>query len=105
MPTSIPAACSKIPYSAFDHQLIPHTTALFSRLYDRRLRVRLIGIRFADLIYGAPQLHLFEDTQSKIRLIQAMDSVNQRFGEGSVLRASSVDMGRKGPNLFLHEDA
>ncbi len=95
----------KIPYSAFDHQLIPHTTALFSRLYDRRLRVRLIGIRFGDLIYGAPQLHLFEDTQSKIRLIQAMDSVNKRFGEGSVLRASSVDMGRKGPNLFLHEDA
>ena len=39
-----------IPYTAADHQLIPLVRDLFARCYNRRLLVRLVGIRFSELV-------------------------------------------------------
>ena len=47
----------RVPYTAFDHQLIPVVRALFDRLYQRRMLIRLIGVRFSGLVSGNPQLH------------------------------------------------
>ncbi|HNX66848.1 MAG TPA: DNA polymerase IV, partial [Bacteroidales bacterium] len=35
----------RIPYTAFDHTLISEAKELFSRLYQRRMLIRLIGVR------------------------------------------------------------
>lgn len=79
-----------IAYSNADHYLIQTARDLFEVLYNRRLRVRLIGIRFTHLIAGHYQIKLYEDNEEMIRLYQAIDSVKKRFGENLLSRASGV---------------
>ncbi|MDP4245823.1 MAG: DNA polymerase IV, partial [Bacteroidota bacterium] len=45
-----------------DHILLRTAGALFNRLYDRRMLIRLLGIRFTHLVPGNYQIKLFEDT-------------------------------------------
>ena len=49
----------KIPYSAADHVIIPLVLELFRKRYDRRVLVRLIGVRFSHLVEGTHQISLF----------------------------------------------
>jgi DNA polymerase-4 len=77
----------RIPYTVFDHQLIAITKELFDRLYQRRMLIRLIGVRFSHLIQGVQQLNMFEDTPKTINLYKAMDKLRNRYGRKSVGRA------------------
>lgn len=77
-----------IPYTCSDHLLLQHVKDLFGKLYDRRLLVRLIGVRFSHLVPGNYQISLFEDTQETIRLYQAIDHIKHRFGETKLIRAA-----------------
>lgn len=79
-----------IPYTNADHVLLKASRDLFNSLYERRLLVRLLGIRFTHLIPGHYQISLFDDTQESINLYQAIDSVKHRFGEGLVQRARGL---------------
>lgn len=81
----------RIPYSSADHILISKVLDLFHRIYNRRLLVRLIGVRFSHLVGGGYQINLFEDTEEYINLYQAMDKIRERFGDRAVLRASGID--------------
>ncbi|WP_224487728.1 DNA polymerase IV [Robertkochia flava] len=81
----------RIPYTSADHVLIPSILDLFEKLYNRRLLVRLIGVRFSHLVGGNYQIDLFDDTQERLSLYDAMDKIRERFGERSVLRASAMD--------------
>lgn len=81
---------SRIPYTSADHTLIPKILELFDSLYNKRMLVRLIGIRFSHLVSGNYQINLFEDTEEALNLYQAMDRVRNRFGSRSVLRASAM---------------
>ncbi len=80
----------RIPYTSADHILIPKILELFRILYNRRLLVRLIGIRFSHLVPGNYQINLFEDTEEALNLYAAMDHIRERFGDKSVLRASGL---------------
>ena len=53
----------KIPYTATDHTLLRYVLDLFQKLYTRRMRIRLIGIKFTGLVHGNHQMNLFEDTE------------------------------------------
>lgn len=79
-----------IPYTNADHILLKTAKELFNKLYERRLLIRLIGIRFTNLIPGNYQISLFDDTQEMINLYQAIDSVKKRFGEKKIIRAVGV---------------
>ena len=79
-----------IPYANADHVLLKVAQELFSRLYQRRLLIRLLGIRFTNLIPGNYQINLFDDTQEMIGLYQAIDGVKKRFGEKMLARASGL---------------
>ena len=76
--------CS-IPYAAADHILIKKAKELFTKLYERRQLIRLIGVRFMDLIPGNYQIDLFNDTQESISLYQAIDSIKKQYGENLVM--------------------
>jgi DNA polymerase-4 len=76
-----------IPYINADHVLLKTAKELFTKLYERRLLVRLLGVRFTHLIPGTYQINLFDDTQENIRLYQAIDSVKKQFGESKLYRA------------------
>ncbi|NNK30578.1 MAG: DNA polymerase IV [Flavobacteriaceae bacterium] len=80
----------RIPYTSADHILIPRILDLFRTLYNRRLLVRLVGIRFSHLVSGNYQINLFDDTEEALNLYAAMDSIRKRYGDKSVLRASGM---------------
>jgi len=46
--------------------------------------IRLLGVRLSSLRHHTEQLPLFEDERKKLFATQAMDEVNQRFGEMAV---------------------
>ena len=83
----------KIPYTSADHILIPKILELFNKLYQKRLLVRLIGIRFSHLVGGNYQINLFEDSERQLNLYKALDHIRERYGDRSVIRA--VSMGAK----------
>ncbi|MBW8523527.1 DNA polymerase IV [Chryseobacterium chendengshani] len=78
----------RIPYTSADHTLLRYVLELFTKIYTRRMRIRLIGIRFTGLVHGCHQMDLFEDTEELISLYQTMDRIKNRFGASSVGRAS-----------------
>ncbi len=79
-----------IPYTSADHILIPKILELFKTLYNRRLLVRLVGIRFSHLVSGNYQINLFDDTEEILALYNAMDTIRKRYGDKSVIRASGM---------------
>jgi DNA polymerase-4 len=79
-----------IPYTNADHLLLKTAKELFDKLYERRMLIRLIGVRFTHLIPGNYQINLYEDTEQMISLYQAIDSVKKRFGEKFLIRAVGV---------------
>jgi DNA polymerase-4 len=79
-----------IAYTNSDHILLQTAKELFAKLYDRRLLVRLLGVRFTNLVPGNYQISLFDDTQEMIRLYQAVDSVKKQFGEGLLMRGAGM---------------
>lgn len=79
----------KIPYSAADHIIIPLVLEMYRKLYQRRVLVRLIGVRFSHLVNGAHQINLFEDTNI-LNLYKAMDHIRVRYGDRSIIRASGM---------------
>ncbi len=80
----------RIPYTAFDHVLADIAKELFTRLYQRRMLIRLIGVRFSHLVQGVQQLDMFDDTPEKVSLYMAMDRLRKRFGRHAVIRAAGV---------------
>lgn len=78
----------RIPYTSADHTLLRYVLELFKKIYTRRMRIRLIGIRFTGLVHGCHQMDLFEDKEELISLYQTMDKIKNRFGASSVGRAS-----------------
>jgi DNA polymerase-4 len=81
---------TSIEHTALDDVLLTTVKNLFNKLYDRRLLVRLLGIRFTHLVPGNYQINLFNDTDDLIRLYQEMDKLNGRFGKYMIMRASGL---------------
>lgn len=84
----------RIPYTASDHTIITTVQDLFTELYDRRVLVRLVGVRLSHLVGGGHQIDLFRETEETINLYQAMDRMRNRYGQDAVKRA--VAMGSRG---------
>ncbi|MEC4005870.1 DNA polymerase IV [Flavobacterium sp. SUN052] len=85
----------KIPYTSFDHILTKTAVDLFEKLYTRRMRLRLIGIRFTGLVRGTYQINMFEDTTEMLSLYQAIDKIKNRFGADAVSRCSGTIIKQK----------
>jgi DNA polymerase-4 len=81
----------RIPYSSSDHTILPIVMELYESLYQRRLLVRLIGVKFSHLVSGGHQINLFEDSDKMMNLYQAMDKMRERYGDRAVVRASGMD--------------
>ena len=80
----------KVAYTATDHTLSKVALELFKKLYTRRMRIRMVGLRFTNLVHGSHQMNLFEDTEELINLYQTMDKIKNRFGSQAVVRASGL---------------
>lgn len=74
----------KVGFTNSDKMITEKVLDLFHKLYNRRMLIRLIGVRFSALIAGAYQVDLFNDTPVDIHLMQAVDSIRNRFGAGLI---------------------
>ena len=81
--------CHIAPTSS-DNAIMQKVMELFSRLYSRRMLVRLVGVKFSNLVSGSYQIDLFNDTLTQINLCQAMDRIRVRYGAESVRRMSTI---------------
>lgn len=81
----------KIPYTSADHKIIPVVMTLYRNLYQRRLLVRMIGVKFSHLAGGNYQINLFDDNEKIIDLYQAMDKMRERYGDRAVMRAAGMN--------------
>ena len=80
----------RIPYSSMDHNIIPVVLDLYKKLYNRRLLVRLVGVKFSHLVEGGHQVNLFEDDDKYLNLSIAIDKMRERYGDRAVINAAGM---------------
>lgn len=78
---------SRIPYSSIDQVLIPKVLELFKKLYQKRMLVRLVGVKFSHLVQGGHQYSLFENSEEQLELLRAMDRIRLKYGKHAIGRA------------------
>jgi DNA polymerase IV len=83
---------SKIAYTSLDSLLISKAKELFDKLYNRRMLLRLVGVKFSQLVSGHEQISLYSASEEQYKLYQAMDRIKNRFGEKAVKLASTVNI-------------
>jgi DNA polymerase-4 len=79
-----------VAYTNQDHVILKTVKELFVKLNTRRLLIRLVGVKFSNLIPGNYQIDLFQDSHEVIRLYQAIDSIKRKYGEEFVKKASGI---------------
>jgi len=91
----------KIALTAAEHILIPGIKNLLKEAWNQHRPIRLIGVRLSNLCSGGYQINLFEDNEERIKLYQAMDKINFKFGEKTVCRAAGMEIGTRNFNPFM----
>ena len=82
----------RLPYTSLDNALVERAKELFRKLYQRRLLIRLIGLKVSHLVQGSYQYTLFEDVGQQVRLYHALDTIRNRYGVQAVGRAASAGL-------------
>ncbi len=91
----------KISLTAAEHILIPGIKNLLKKAWSKNKKVRLIGVKLSQLARGSYQINLFEDNEEQIKLYQAMDNINFKYGDKTVCRAAGMEVGTRNFNPFL----
>ncbi len=84
-----------VPYTSSDHVLLRIVTELFTKLYSRRMRIRLVGVRLSGLVHGNHQISMFDDTAESILLYEAIDRIKHKHGSEKLIRATTLGVGRR----------
>lgn len=85
----------QIPYSSSDHAILKVVTGLFDKLYNRRMLIRLVGVRLSGLVHGSHQISLFDDTAENINLYQAIDHIKHKYGVEKIIRSNTMDVNKR----------
>ena len=78
-----------VDYTALDDVLIAKVKDLFNKSYQKGRPVRLLGVRFSQLIPFTMQMSLFENNAGKLNLYKTVDEIKERFGSTIVTKAVS----------------
>jgi DNA polymerase-4 len=81
---------SRIAYTSLDFFLVQKATELFNKAYDKRMLLRLVGIRFSHLVGGFEQIDLYHTAEEQYSLYQSMDKIRNRYGKKAIVLASSL---------------
>jgi DNA polymerase-4 len=81
---------ARIPYTSSDHVLIPQVHELFNKLFDRRMLIRLIGVKFSHLVSGGQQINLFDQSEERVELYSALDEIRNKFGARAIVSAAGL---------------
>lgn len=80
----------QLAYTASDLELIEKARFLFRKLYQKRVSVRLIGIKLTKLVPGGSQIQMFQSQPRQLDLYQVVDELKGRYGSQIVGRASGL---------------
>ena len=81
-----------------DH--IYHAAVKILDSIDLQQPVRLLGVRLTNLQHQTSQLPLFPEEQTRLKLTEAMDKVNNRHGDFTVMFGSLLDQTDKGSHVI-----
>lgn len=84
-----------IPFTSSDHMVLRVVQELFDKLYNRRMLIRLVGVRLSNLVHGNHQINLFDDTEEDINLYEAMDFIKHKHGVEKLVRATTMDVSNR----------
>jgi DNA polymerase-4 len=84
-----------VPYTSSDHVILRVVQELFDKLYNRRMSIRLVGVRLSNLVQGNHQISLFDDTAETINLYEAMDYIKHKHGVEKLVRATTIGVNRR----------
>ena len=84
-----------IAYTSSDHIILRIVQELFDKLYNRRMLIRLVGVRLSNLVHGNQQISLFDDTEEDINLYEAMDFIKHKHGMEKLVRATTIDVNKR----------
>jgi DNA polymerase-4 len=84
-----------IPYTSSDHVILRVVQELFKKLYNRRMLIRLVGVRLSNLVHGNQQISLFDHTEEDINLYEAMDFIKHKHGVDKLVRATTIDVSKR----------
>lgn len=65
--------------------------SILSQRQEDKRQIRLVGVSVSNLVKGTHQLGLFTNRRYR-KLLQVLDSINDKYGEFTVKRASLVDL-------------
>lgn len=84
-----------VPYTSSDLVILRVVQTLFEKLYNRRMLIRLVGVRLSSLVHGSHQISLFDDTEEDINLYEAMDFIKHKHGVEKLVRATTLDVSNR----------
>lgn len=84
-----------IPYTSSDHVLLRVVQELFDKLYNRRMLIRLVGVRLSNLVQGNHQISLFDETEEDVNLYEAMDFIKHKHGVDKLVRATTIEVSKR----------
>ena len=84
-----------IPYTSSDHVILRTVSELFDKLYNRRMLIRLVGVRLSSLVHGNQQISLFDDTAESVNLYEAIDHIKHKHGVEKIVRATTLGVARR----------
>lgn len=87
-------------YTTDDEIIINKALELFDKLYDRRLLIRLVGVRFSKIVSGYSQINLFDNSAEMANLYQSMDRIRVRHGSRLIGRAYGMLLYQKRREKF-----
>lgn len=85
----------QVPYTSNDQVLLRTVHELFDKLYNRRMLIRLVGVRLSNLVYGNHQISLFDDTEEVISLYEEMDYIKHKYGVDKLVRAITLGVNKR----------
>lgn len=77
-----------IDYTSLDDELIAKAKEIFNTFYQKGRPVRLIGVRFSNLVDSGMQMDIFNRQEEKLNLYKAVDDIKNRFGSRAVSKAA-----------------
>ena len=81
-----------IDYTSLDDQLIAKAKDIFNKAYEKKRPVRLLGVRFSQLIPFTMQMDMFNNSEGKLNLYKTVDDIKDRFGSKLVTKAVTLKM-------------
>lgn len=84
-----------VAYTSSDQVILKTVTQLFDKLYNRRMLIRLVGVRLSQLVHGNHQIDMFDETAESINLHEAIDFIKHRHGVEKIVRATTLGVSNR----------